>query len=198
MNSNNLFSRLLIAVSLSFSGCQSWQGAAFPLPNATRVPPPGTGTYQLPSGYYNNNSTSSLPVGSPATQLAGTSSGLTPGSGMYPTTNMPATNLVQPHFATSPVASPNFQATGSNVAATGGVSTASFTASPDANNYSAVVAARSQPVESTDFSSQIADTPQTWSTQSPPNYSNSGTSANLSDSIRTEVPSLQWQQFDGQ
>ena len=53
-----LYSALIVALALT-TGCQSWQGASFPMQNATRVPPPGTGTYQLPSGYYNNTSTSS-------------------------------------------------------------------------------------------------------------------------------------------
>lgn len=58
-----LYSALIVALALT-TGCQSWQGASFPMQNATRVPPPGTGTYQMPSGYYNNTSTSSLPAAS--------------------------------------------------------------------------------------------------------------------------------------
>lgn len=54
-----LYSALIVALAHT-TGCQSWQGASFPLQNATRVPPPGTGTYQMPSGYYNNTNTSSL------------------------------------------------------------------------------------------------------------------------------------------
>lgn len=53
-------SRILLTISFtagiclaSLTGCQSWQGG-YPLSNPARVPPPGTGTYQVPSGYYNN------------------------------------------------------------------------------------------------------------------------------------------------
>lgn len=44
----------LCACSLSFTGCQSWYSGGYPFNNPSRVPPPGTGTYQLSSGYYNN------------------------------------------------------------------------------------------------------------------------------------------------
>ncbi|GIX00046.1 MAG: hypothetical protein KatS3mg111_3378 [Pirellulaceae bacterium] len=36
---------------VTFAGCQGWGGGWM---NPVRVPPPGTGTYQLPPGYYNN------------------------------------------------------------------------------------------------------------------------------------------------
>lgn len=50
----------VLAVGASLCGCASWQATPLPIPNATRVPPPGTGTYQLPKDYF-NNSTSALP-----------------------------------------------------------------------------------------------------------------------------------------
>lgn len=36
------------------SGCQAWNG--YPFQNASRVSPPGTGTFQPQGGYYNNGS----------------------------------------------------------------------------------------------------------------------------------------------
>lgn len=79
------FSAITLAV-LFFSGCQSWQGANFPMQNGTRVPPPGTGTYQLPSGYYNNNSTSSLTSATSNAQFAagGNSAIAAPASNFVP------------------------------------------------------------------------------------------------------------------
>lgn len=43
----------IIALSTTFglSGCQSWSQLG--QPNGSRVPPPGTGTFQVPSNYYN-------------------------------------------------------------------------------------------------------------------------------------------------
>lgn len=38
------------------SGCQSWSQMGQGIPSGSRVPPPGTGTYQVPSSYYNNTS----------------------------------------------------------------------------------------------------------------------------------------------
>lgn len=50
---------LVIATCLVMTGCQgwsgtNWQGPSLPLSSASRVPPPGTGTYQLPGSYYTN------------------------------------------------------------------------------------------------------------------------------------------------
>lgn len=64
MNAKPLLLCATLVVMAQTSGCQSWQGASFPMQNATRVPPPGTGTYQMPSGYYNNSSVSSQPAAS--------------------------------------------------------------------------------------------------------------------------------------
>lgn len=38
---------------VGLSGCQSWM-AGYPLQSPTRVPPPGTNSYNVPSTYYNN------------------------------------------------------------------------------------------------------------------------------------------------
>ncbi len=51
----NLVLSFAVCVGLSLAiGCQTWSG--FGLGNPSRVPPPATGTYQPPVGYYNNNS----------------------------------------------------------------------------------------------------------------------------------------------
>lgn len=83
-----------VAAGCCLAGCQSWQGAGFPVQNATRVPPPGTGTYQLPSGYYNNSSSSSaLPNSTSQLHAANATTGIRPVSAAAPGTQMPATNL---------------------------------------------------------------------------------------------------------
>ncbi len=89
MHTKQLFySALLIAITHAV-GCQSWQGASFPLQNSTRVPPPGTGTYQLPTGYYNNNSTSALAPTGQTMQASNDAAGaLRTAAGPLPTTNM--------------------------------------------------------------------------------------------------------------
>ncbi len=43
-------------VLLSLCGCHSWNANAFPLQNASRVPPPSTGNIPAAGGYYNNTS----------------------------------------------------------------------------------------------------------------------------------------------
>lgn len=46
---------VVAAVSvLGFTGCQSWSTGGYPLQNPSRVQPPSTGAYQVPSTYYNN------------------------------------------------------------------------------------------------------------------------------------------------
>lgn len=175
MNVRTFFDWTLIAACLSFSGCQSWQGAAFPLPNTTRVPPPGTGSYQLPNGYYNNSATSAIPNKSSTNQLAGTNPSL--------------------NATTAP----------SSLSAFSGVSTANFAASQESQQKSSLApAAYVQPIPSTDAHSRYtaASSPVISSSAisaplaSPPQ--NSGASVSLSDAAEAEVPSLQWQQFDGQ
>ncbi|RMF42472.1 MAG: hypothetical protein D6753_07445 [Planctomycetota bacterium] len=46
--------------ALVLAGCQGWGGGWM---NPVRVPPPGTGTYQLPPGYYNNVQPAQPPTG---------------------------------------------------------------------------------------------------------------------------------------
>ena len=45
---------LLAPWVIALCGCQSWSQVGQGIPGGARVPPPGTGTYQVPSSYYNN------------------------------------------------------------------------------------------------------------------------------------------------
>lgn len=108
MHAKQLFYCALLFTITTTAGCQSWQGTSFPLQNATRVAPPGTGTYQLPTGYYNNNSTSALaPTGQMMQASNDAASSLRTASGPLPTTNMTtslgpqanATEAFQPTFS---------------------------------------------------------------------------------------------------
>jgi len=98
MNVNQILGTAFIVAWSCLAGCQSWQGTSFPIQNATRVPPPGTGTYQLPSGYYNNtgSSTSALPNSATLMHAANPAVGLRSVTGTTPSTHMPATNLAAP------------------------------------------------------------------------------------------------------
>lgn len=105
---------LLLAAGIC--GCQTWAPGAFPMQNPSRVPPPGTGTYQLPSGYYNSTSASN-PSGSGMT-ASSAGSGLRKVEGGLPTTDLAAapqiskeassneasSNEVQPAQFTAPAA----------------------------------------------------------------------------------------------
>ena len=55
----------------SASGCQSWSqmGQAASLQNASRVPPPGTGTFPVPKGAYNSG-TAAVPTASATGSIA--------------------------------------------------------------------------------------------------------------------------------
>lgn len=88
----------LAAGTLCLPGCHSWSPSS-----VSRVPPPGTGTYQLPQGYYNN---ASPPAGQstaiPAQASAGAVVGTQPtvvspvGSGPLPTAGAAPASGVQP------------------------------------------------------------------------------------------------------
>jgi hypothetical protein len=45
---------VLASWAMGISGCQSWSQVGQGIPSGARVPPPGTGTYQVPPNYYNN------------------------------------------------------------------------------------------------------------------------------------------------
>ena len=88
---------LLLAVSVA--GCQSWSPGAFPLQNMSRVPPPGTGTYQLPSGYYNNSSAMNSSGSSQVMTASTAENHPQPVGGGLPSTS-PATGFQPFHGAT--------------------------------------------------------------------------------------------------
>ena len=52
-------------------GCQSWSQVGQGIPGGARVPPPGTGTYQVPSSYYNNGAAPKAGTVSTNTQTPG-------------------------------------------------------------------------------------------------------------------------------
>lgn len=102
----------LVALSLTaMCGCQTWSTGGYPLQNVSRVPPPGTGTYQLPNGYYNNNTTAVAPNGQVMTASTNTG-GLRPASGGLPTTTLAgfsaSQNQVQPAQFTQPPSASQF------------------------------------------------------------------------------------------
>lgn len=129
MHAKQLFYCALLFTIATTVGCQSWQGASFPMQNATRVAPPGTGTYQLPTGYYNNNSTSALaPTGQMMQASNGAASTLRTASGPLPTTNMTANQSVG-DFSAGGVVPAAFQSevSGQSTGATSNFSDASAT-----------------------------------------------------------------------
>ncbi len=104
--------------AIAVSGCQTWAPTGFPLQNMSRVPPPGTGTYQMPNGYYNNTS-AVAPNGQVMT--ASSNSGLRPASGALPTTNLAANSSA----ASGATVVNRYTESPNN---SGGVQTAQFTA----------------------------------------------------------------------
>ncbi|MEZ6133906.1 MAG: hypothetical protein R3C53_03240 [Pirellulaceae bacterium] len=123
MNQRNVTLSLCMLFATSFCGCQSWNPMGFPMQNMSRVPPPGTGTYPVPNGYYNNGNASVSPNGqfmSASTNPVNTSNstGLRPASGGLPTTNLVSSpqqpngfsqNPVQPAQYTQPASGIAFQ-----------------------------------------------------------------------------------------
>jgi hypothetical protein len=166
MNVNHILGTAFVAAWSCLAGCQSWQGASFPIQNATRVPPPGTGTYQLPNRDYHNtgSSSSALPGSTSLMHAAAPPVGLRSATGSTPSAQLPATNLVAP----SPVVA------------------AAYT---DPNRGQQTSQAPLNEMRN----SPVAVSQPATSTPSP-----GGATGNLSDSNAREVPSLQWQQFDGQ
>ena len=161
---------MLIASAVSLSGCQSWSGGTFPLQSQTRVPPPGTGTYQLPNGYYNNTS-------APAPTGQAMQTGSTSGQGL-PNGVLPTTNLV----AGPTTGASNFASSAQFTAPA--PSNSGFTTTPAAANVSPASFQASGAPTAIDFGVTTQRTP----TASGP------IQASLSDSQFSEAPSLQWQQ----
>lgn len=184
--------QLFLAIAAcSFAGCQTWTGG-FPLSSPARVPPPGTGTYQLPPGYYKNSSTS--PSDQAAQGLQGQyqtasnngaanngapnngSSTFRTVSGALPTTNLGAAGGVQPASFSAQSGSVGASSMGQH--ASGGVSQA---------NYVTPNFARENTSAQNEFSSG------TGTAGSLPSLPRGAASASLSDTSSEEIPSLQWQ-----
>ena len=91
------------------TGCQAWYGGGYPLQSNSRVPPPGTGSFQVPSTYYNNagGSVSQVVQGVPTNSVAASAMNAPQAS-----QGMAATNMTQALPSTSqnargfPVANP--------------------------------------------------------------------------------------------
>ena len=195
MHAKQLSYCALLFTIIATAGCQSWQGASFPLQNATRVAPPGTGTYQLPTGYYNNSTSALAPAGQMMQASNGASSTLRTASGPLPTTNMTA-NQSAGNFATSS-ANSTYPTTGLSTGSAGAAPTTGL--GPQANATDAVQSVNSQAgaVVPAAFQSEASGLPL-GSTTNFSDSSGTGASASLSDAPNAEVPSLQWQQFGGQ
>ena len=184
MRATLLFQTALLLALGHLVGCQSWQGAGFPMQNATRVPPPGTGTYPVPSGYYNNNSTSALTPAAQAMQANNAAAtGLRAASGPLPTTNMTANNA-----ANSPNSTYSTSNLSSAMAAPAGLASGF---QPASNAGGGVVPAAFQselPSTSSAAASHLSDSGADSSNDS--GYGSGG--------LATDAPNLQWQQYGGQ
>ncbi|WP_145076494.1 hypothetical protein [Aureliella helgolandensis] len=107
-----IFALSLLVLSLCvLCGCQAG-ASGFPMQNMTRVPPPGTGTYQTSGDYYNNN-TSAVPVSSNG-QSAGAT--LAPVGGNLPTTNLTASSNSQVNPVSASASSSVFSDTKDSIA----------------------------------------------------------------------------------
>ncbi|MCC6509973.1 MAG: hypothetical protein IT423_12775 [Pirellulaceae bacterium] len=62
------------------SGCQSWSQIGQGIPAGSRVAPPGTGSYPVPSSYYNTPKAGGVPS-SPGSAAVGASSSAVPAGG---------------------------------------------------------------------------------------------------------------------
>ncbi len=89
-----------MAITVLCAGCQTWNGG-YPLQPNTRIPPPGTGTYQVPANYYSGatNSVSQV-TGNPYEAASGsTVVSAVQGGQVQPatfTSPIPSTDLVAP------------------------------------------------------------------------------------------------------
>lgn len=59
-------------LAIGISGCQSWSQLGQTMPTGSRVPPPGTGTFQVPSSYYNSSNGAAGKVGSQSSMPSNT------------------------------------------------------------------------------------------------------------------------------
>ena len=154
----------LLALSVTtLTACQSWSPAGTPLNNPARVPPPGTGTYQVPSAYYNNSGGNLSQVYSGSDPVAMQQAMPAAGFAAAADGGLPASN-VQPAAYAVP--------TNSNIGQAGqGYS------SPGMNNPA---------VPSTQFSDRSVESGSDFSSAA-----GSGPSTSFSDSV--DAPPLQWQ-----
>ena len=104
---------------LSLSGCKSWMG--YPMQYPARIQPPGTGTYNVPSNYYNQTggSVSQVYPGTPvnasvmtAAGVPGYSTGVAPATYTTPAGSMGGvtTASTQPGFGQPPMGVTNMGA----------------------------------------------------------------------------------------
>ncbi len=125
--------------AISFAGCQTWSPGAFPLQNMSRVPPPATGAYTLPNGYY-NHSTSSLNTGTSGMTASTVANQLAPSNG-NPTANFSSqgtasSSVLPAQFASLPLNSNagSFQPPTTSVQQNSAVTTAQFTGESGQNS----------------------------------------------------------------
>ena len=100
----HLSSWILASGMIAICGCQSWSQIGQAVPGGSRVPPPGTGTYNVPSSYYNNG------AGAKSGALSSTDSAPSATGGQVRTASaqaLPSTN--QQPAANSEVATANWQ-----------------------------------------------------------------------------------------
>ncbi len=123
--------------AISTSGCQSWGPSAFPMNTMSRVSPPGTGTYTVPNGYYNQ--TSSLGSAPPGMTASHNNNQLAPVQGGLPSTNLAANgadsrSVLPAQFTSSPSGSgqaANYQAGNFETRDISSSANATFSDAPD-------------------------------------------------------------------
>ena len=102
--------RMLVVAMLGtvLTGCQNWSNLSGGLYNPTRVPPPGTGSIQPQTGYYNNSGSTTPPSQAKVPSTSGSVSTFRPASaGRFAEDPAPSPNL----NTSNPVAQASFQST---------------------------------------------------------------------------------------
>lgn len=168
-------------------GCQSWNAGGFPLDNMSRVPPPGTGTYQLPGGYYNGGTTgqvsSNVDAGFEAATFASANNPAGVSfAGAMPATSLSATaggyvpmNAVQPAGFAAP-------------ANQGSAPAQSFVPQQPSTMVPSSFAPPTMPPAQIPANPQFAPSPS-----SPRPIPGSNSATGFTDSDFSDPPSLQWQ-----
>jgi hypothetical protein len=141
------FASLLLVFA---SGCQSWSNMSAPMQSATRVPPPGTGSYNLQGAYYNNPATAQSnnlsPTSgnaAPVVQASATSGSFNPAGSNYPTSQFTDSGAVS-------FASTNAMNAAAFGTASQGVNTAGYT--DNGSSGAQVISASSMPTRVSDAS----------------------------------------------